>query len=140
MSSERKSRLPNGSLLFFGSPCLARTNDTAVAKTPLVGWKFCVHLGDSCGARNFFAWRRKSRPLRPHRLASSATGGASALRLPTSPAQSTSTRLLSAASAGDQQETKRKHHPNGWCFLFGSPCWARTNDTAVNSRMLCRLS
>ena len=27
-----------------------------------------------------------------------------------------------------------------WSFLFGSPCWTRTNDTAVNSRMLYRLS
>ena len=83
--------------------------------------EFRAHPIDSCGARDFFACRRKSRPLRPHRLASSATGGASALRLPTSPAQSTSTRLLSAASAGDQQETKRKHHPNGWCFFLAPP-------------------
>ena len=26
------------------------------------------------------------------------------------------------------------------CYFFGSPCWARTNDPAVNSRMLYRLS
>ena len=26
------------------------------------------------------------------------------------------------------------------CFLFGSPSWTRTNDPAVNSRMLYRLS
>jgi len=25
-------------------------------------------------------------------------------------------------------------------IYFGSPCWTRTNDTAVNSRMLYRLS
>ncbi len=25
-------------------------------------------------------------------------------------------------------------------LFFGSPCWTRTNDTAVNSRMLYRLS
>jgi len=25
-------------------------------------------------------------------------------------------------------------------FCFGSPCWARTNDPAVNSRMLYQLS
>ena len=25
-------------------------------------------------------------------------------------------------------------------LLFGSPCWTRTNDTAVNSRVLYRLS
>ena len=95
--------------------------DTAVAKTPLVRWKFSVYQDDSCGARDFLACRWKSRPLRPHRLASSATGGASALRLPTSPAQSASIWQLSAASAGDQQESKRKHHPFGWCFFLAPP-------------------
>ena len=25
------------------------------------------------------------------------------------------------ASAGDQQEAKRKHHPNGWCFFLAPP-------------------
>ena len=37
-------------------------------------------------------------------------------------------------------ESKKKKHTFRVLFLFGSPCWTRTNDPAVNSRMLYRLS
>ena len=33
-----------------------------------------------------------------------------------------------------------KHHPFGWCFVIGAPNRTRTCDTAVNSRVLYRLS
>ena len=98
--------------------------------------KSSVHPIDSCGARDFLTCRRKSRPLRPHRLASSATGGASALRLPTSPAQSASIRLLSGSISWRSTRNKKKTPSEWMVFLFGSPCWARTNDTAVNSSRL----
>ena len=41
----------------------------------------------------------------------------------------------------NQDARKQKLHPTGEAFAFcGSPCWTRTNDPAVNSRMLYRLS
>ena len=76
--------------LINGSPsvaCNCTDIEPATAEehqTPLSSNKLKARKGDSCGARNFFACRQKFRPLRPHRLALSATGGASALRLPTS--------------------------------------------------------
>ena len=43
--------------------------------------------------------------------------------------------------------SKKQNSPNNLftekkfkLFRLGSPCWARTNDPAVNSRMLCQLS
>ena len=120
-------------------PALLERATLRHSKTPLAGRKPSVHPGDSCGARDFFACRRKSRPLRPHRLASSATGGASALRLPTSPAQSASIWRLSGSIGWRSTRVKKKTPSIRMVFLFGSPCWARTNDTAVNSRMLYRL-
>ena len=108
-------------------PALLERATLRYAKTPLVRWKFSVCLGDSCGARDFIAWRRKSRPLRPHRLASSATGGASALRLPTSLAQSASIRLLSGSISWKSTGGKKKHHPFGWCFFLCSQYKNATN-------------
>ena len=37
-------------------------------------------------------------------------------------------------------ESKRDIPCVAWDISFGSPCWARTNDPAVNSRMLYQLS
>ena len=39
-----------------------------------------------------------------------------------------------------RKDKKIKTTPDGVVFIFGSPCWARTNDNAVNSRVLYRLS
>ena len=35
---------------------------------------------------------------------------------------------------------KRKHHPDGWCFLFGASSGIRTPDTLLKRQVLCRLS
>ena len=62
--------------------------------------------------------------------------------------QSPGSRLCSFAAARtggaaplrpQTRETKEKSTSFD-VLLFGSPCWARTNDPAVNSRMLYRLS
>ena len=37
-------------------------------------------------------------------------------------------------------QTQKERHDFHRVFLFGSPSWTRTNDPAVNSRMLYRLS
>ena len=41
-----------------------------------------------------------------------------------------------------QKKNRTKQPKNGGLMrlVSGSPCWARTNDPAVNSRMLYRLS
>ena len=39
-----------------------------------------------------------------------------------------------------KEKAKRKNQHVGWFFLFGSPCWTRTNDLSINSRVLYRLS
>ena len=45
-----------------------------------------------------------------------------------------------AVVRSSMERQKIKTTPDGVVFIFGSPCWARTNDNAVNSRVLYRLS
>ena len=49
-------------------------------------------------------------------------------------------RLLTTAAVCVQLKEKQERDALGIPFLFGSPSWTRTNDTAVNSRVLYRLS
>ena len=40
-----------------------------------------------------------------------------------------------------EKTSKLNTDGSDWKFhSFGSPCWARTSDNAVNSRVLCQLS
>ena len=57
---------------------------------------------------------------------------------PTSHAQSL-LRLFTAVLLGSNLKKKTKS-TQSVLFVFGSPSWTRTNDTAVNSRVLYRLS
>ena len=41
---------------------------------------------------------------------------------------------------GQNIERQNKKTSVWMSFRFGSPCWARTSDNAVNSRVLCQLS
>ena len=70
---------------FFGSPCWTWTNDYCY-QISVCYKKSRGFIGSTLAVPEIQCslWLAEFRPLRPHRLASSATGGASALCLPTS--------------------------------------------------------
>ena len=56
------------------------------------------------------------------------------------PSQLTAVWLCVAESLFGSVGKKKEQEDRCLPALFGSPCWTRTNDPAVNSRMLYRLS
>ncbi len=102
---------------FSGSPCWTRT--TSVCNSGSISPHFRRLISPCCGTTCAL-------PL-------PATGGGRA-RYPAS------AKRLAGSLVRKSKTQQNKKHSFRSTFCFGSPCWTRTNDPAVNSRMLYQLS
>ena len=108
--------------LLFGSPCWTRTNDTP--QFAIVALRRRERLP---GARCSLGFR----------LAPPRTAGARLRPVNSRDPAAAQSRWARKQTTG---ATNRQGTLSGALPVCGSPCWTRTNDTAVNSRMLYRLS
>ena len=98
----------------FGSPCWTRTNDRRLGHGRIA-------CASACNARCPCPF--------------SASLYLPQAALDSEPVNSRDTAAPQRRWPTSSRKTKTKHRVKR-CFAFGSPCWTRTNDTAVNSRML----
>ena len=122
-NKKRASKPLRAECSFTGSPCWTRTNDPSGQKhsRPARLERFARLLVSSCSSIAYSRRRRRQR----------LSQFTAAMRLP----------KHKLAGLHATRDVKKKNPTlRVELFFFGSPCWTRTNDPAVNSRMLYRLS